>query len=80
MPNHPTPTDAPYELDAGRAGWLYDDAGEQCLIVARSRRTVTVDHDGERIRLKRRSLERDGIDHVDGRIFAVSRYIAEEIA
>ena len=74
MPNHPIPTDAPFELDADRAAWLYDDAGEQRPIVARFRRTATVDHDGERIRLKRRSLERDGFDIAGERTYRVTRY------
>jgi hypothetical protein len=34
MPCHPTPSDAPFDLDTGRTRWLYDAAGNQIPIAA----------------------------------------------
>jgi hypothetical protein len=61
MPCHPTPSDAPFDLDTGRTRWLYDAAGNQIPIVARSRRSIVVDRFGHRHELRRRALERTGV-------------------
>lgn len=74
MPNHPIPTDAPYELDSDRNRWLYDADGRQYPILSRSRRTITIACGARRIELKRRRLERDGVDTVNGVAFRVTRY------
>ena len=74
MPNHPIPTDAPFDLDAERAPWVYEGAGQRFPIVAVSRRTVTIACGARRIELKRRRLERDGVDIVNGVAFRVTRY------
>ena len=74
MPNHPIPTDAPYELDSDRNRWLYDVDGRQFPIVARSRRTVTIACGARRIELKRRTLERDGFAAIGSHVFFVTSY------
>jgi hypothetical protein len=55
----------PAPFDLARVRFLY--AGSAFVpIVARSHRSVVVDHRIRRIRLRRRRLERDGIDHANG--------------
>ncbi len=75
MPHHPTATNAPYEMDVGRAGWIHDANGNPVPIVARSRRRITVDAFGTRLVLKRRHLETLGYATANnGAQFFVSRY------
>lgn len=72
MPNYPKPaTEAPFDLED--MTHLY--AGDGYVpIVAKSRRTVTVDYYGRRLDLKRRDLERAGVASVHGVRFSVTRY------
>lgn len=68
---YPVPTSAPFDLASYR--WLVAD-GAHVPIIRLTRRTVTVDRYGQRHELKRRTLERTGVDH-DGDVrFSVTRY------
>lgn len=72
---HPVATDAPFDL--ARYRWLVAD-GAPVPIVRLTRRTVVVDRFGVRHQLRRRTLERTGVDH-DGDVrFRVSRYVLPE--
>lgn len=73
-PNTPSDRDL---YDVANASVLVCDGGALVPVVARSRRTVTVAHDGQRIPLKRRRLERAGVDHVDGHRFSVTNYTTD---
>ena len=74
MPYHPTPSDSPFNLTTENARWLYLGDGTQLPIVARSRRRIIVECYGERVRLCRRRLERDGFAAAGSRVFFVTSY------
>jgi hypothetical protein len=79
MPLYPEPSRSPHNLSTEHCRWLYAN-GFQVPIVARSRRTVTVDVFRQRVTLKRSRLERDGFDTANGTRFSVSSYFAEQFA
>ena len=70
----PPATNVPFDMDAGPPQWVFCANGHHHLIMARSRRTVLVDYNGERVRLKRRNLERDGFDAVGPLVLFVTKY------
>lgn len=51
----------PPPFDLSQLRWLYDRSGKQAMIVAQTRRTITVAYRGNRYRLRRRALERTGV-------------------